>query len=187
MVAAQVQIGRVVTVSLDTGGMEDIINAQQAFEVAIGVHIAATARSETIFEDAAQLAVGVGGRQGVEITACHYGVGAGKDELADGVCLSGTLHEVAMQGDNGALNDFGFAASVAGVGKVAFPFMAVLVDAGGLQVIIEQANGVVSQDDVALHAAIGALRIGYELGIDKRVTTEYGYRKYSLRSVFRGH
>lgn len=77
MVAAQVQIGRVVTVSLDAGRMEYVVDAQQTFEVAVGVHIAATAGAEAVFEDIGQFGIGVGGWQGVEVTACQYGVGAG--------------------------------------------------------------------------------------------------------------
>lgn len=75
MVAAQIQIGRVVTVSLDAGRMEYVVDAQQAFEVAVGVHIAATAGAEAVFEDIGQFGIGVGGWQGVEVTACQYGVG----------------------------------------------------------------------------------------------------------------
>ena len=72
MVAAQVQIGRVVTVSLDAGRMEYVVDAQQAFEVAVGVHIAPTAGAEAVFEDIGQFGIGVGGWQGVEVTACQY-------------------------------------------------------------------------------------------------------------------
>ena len=85
MVATQVQIGRVVTVSLDAGRMEYVVDAQQAFEVAVGVHIAPTAGTEAVFEDIGQFGIGVGGWQGVEVTACEYGVGAGNYQLADAV------------------------------------------------------------------------------------------------------
>ena len=94
MVAAQVQIGRVVTVSLDAGRMEYVVDAQQAFEVAVGVHIAATAGAEAVFEDIGQFGIGVGGWQGVEVTACQYGVGAGNYQLADAVRLFGAFQEV---------------------------------------------------------------------------------------------
>ena len=103
MVAAQVQIGRVVTVSLDAGRMEYVVDAQQAFEVAVGVHIAATAGAEAVFEDIGQFGIGVGGWQGVEVTACQYGVGAGNYQLADAVRLFGAFHEyffVGVQGNN---------------------------------------------------------------------------------------
>lgn len=97
MVAAQVQIGRVVTVSLDAGRMEYVVDAQQTFEVAVGVHIAATAGAEAVFEDIGQFGIGVGGWQGVEVTACQYGVGAGNYQLADAVRLFGAFHEVGVQ------------------------------------------------------------------------------------------
>lgn len=53
MVTAQVQVGRVVAVSPDAGGMENVVDAQQAFEVTVGVHVATAAGSEAIFEDVA--------------------------------------------------------------------------------------------------------------------------------------
>lgn len=164
MVAAQVQIGRVVTVSLDAGRMEYVVDAQQAFEVAVGVHIAPTAGTEAVFEDIGQFGIGVGGWQGVEVTACQYGVGAGNYQLADAVRLFGAFHEVVVQGSDGALHDFCFTTGVVTVGKSAFPFPAVLADAGGLQVVVEQTDGVASQDNVALHATVGALLVGNELG-----------------------
>ena len=112
MVAAQVQIGRVVTVSLDAGRMEYVVDAQQTFEVAVGVHIAPTAGAEAVFEDIGQFGIGVGGWQGVEVTACQYGVGAGNYQLADAVRLFGAFHEVVVQGSDGALHDFCFTTGV---------------------------------------------------------------------------
>lgn len=73
MVAAQVQIGRVVTVSLDAGRMEYVVDAQQTFEVAVGVHIAATAGAEAVFEDIGQFGIGVGGWQ--ELKSPHASTG----------------------------------------------------------------------------------------------------------------
>ena len=183
MVAAQVQIGRVVTVSLDAGRMEYVVDAQQAFEVAVGVHIAPTAGTEAVFEDIGQFGIGVGGWQGVEVTACQYGVGAGNYQLADAVRLFGAFHEVVVQGSDGALHDFCFTTGVVTVGKSAFPFPAVLADAGGLQVVVEQTDGVASQDNVALHATVGALLVGNELGIDERVAAEHGDRKHSADRI----
>lgn len=187
MVAAQVQVGRIVAISPDAGRMENVVDAQQAFEVTVGVHVAAAAGSETIFEDIAQFGISVGRRQGVEVTAGQHGVGTGEGELADGVRLLGTLHEVIVQGGDGALNDFGFAAGVVGVGEAAFPFPAVLADAGGLQVVVEQADGVATQDDVALHATVGALGVGDELRVDERVSAEDGNREHSANRVFGGN
>lgn len=187
MVAAQVQVGRIVAVSPDAGGMENVVNAQQAFEVTVGVHIATAASLEAIFEDVAQFGIGVGGRQGVEVTTGHHGVGAGEGELADGVCLLGALHEIVVQGGDGTLNDFGFAAGVVGVGKATFPSTAVLADAGGLQVVVEQTDGVAPQDDVALHATVGALGVGDELRVGERVAAEHGNGEYSANRIFAGN
>lgn len=107
--------------------------------------------------------------------------------MADGVRLFGTLHEIVVQGGDGALNDFGFAAGVIGVGKAAFPFTAVLADAGGLQVVVEQADGVSPQDDVALHTTVSTLGIGDEAWVDERVTAEHGNGEHSANGVFGGN
>ena len=60
MVAAQIQIGRVIVGAVQLGRMESIVDAQHALGVAVGVHISMSACLETVLEDSGQLAVGVG-------------------------------------------------------------------------------------------------------------------------------
>lgn len=78
-----------------------------------------------------------------------------------------------MQGFRCILYGLRFTACIVG-GKFAFPFFTVLADAGSLQVIVQQADGICIQNDVAQHAAIGAVRVGDETSADKRVAAEYG-------------
>ena len=49
--------------------------------------------------------------------------------------------------------------------------------------VVEQTDGVASQDNVALHATVGALLVGNELGIDERVAAEHGDRKHSADRI----
>ena len=49
--------------------------------------------------------------------------------------------------------------------------------------VVEQTDGVASQDNVALHATVGALLVGNELGSDERVAAEHGDRKYSADRI----
>ena len=60
MVAAQIQIGRVIVGAVQFGRMESIVDAQHVLGVAVGVHISMPACLETVLEDSGQLAVGVG-------------------------------------------------------------------------------------------------------------------------------
>ena len=98
---------------------------------------------------------------------------AGSGELTDAVGLESAFHEVFMQGFRCILYGLRFTACIVG-GKFAFPFFTVLADTGSLQVIVQQADGICIQNDVAQHAAIGAVRVGDETSADKRVAAEYG-------------
>ena len=60
MVAAQIQIGRVIVGAVQFGRMESIVDAQHVLGVAVGVHIAVSARLEAVFEESGEPAVGVG-------------------------------------------------------------------------------------------------------------------------------
>ena len=117
--------------------MKYVVDTQQALEIAVGIHVAVTAGAKTVFEDIGQLGVGVGGWQGVEVTAGQYGVGTGNYQLADAVRLFGAFYEVIMQGSDGTLHDFCFTARIVTVGKTAFPLPTVLIDTGSLQVVVE--------------------------------------------------
>lgn len=71
-------------------------------------------------------------------------------------------------------------------GKLAFPLPAVLADAGGLQVVVEEADGVSAHCHVAHQAAIGTAGIGDEPAVCQRVSAEYGDGKYSPKGIFGG-
>lgn len=53
--------------------------------------------------------------------------------------------------------------------------------------VVKQADGVSSQNDVALHTTVGALDIGNELRIDKRIAAEHGNGEYSTDGIFGGY
>ena len=54
---------------LQTGGVEDVVNTQHAFGIAVGVHVSVSGSAESVFEGFPQMVVGVGGRYRVEVTA----------------------------------------------------------------------------------------------------------------------
>ena len=130
------------------------------------------------------MAIGVGRGQRVEVSAHQYGVRTGDDKADDAVGLGGTLHEVLVQGFRSILYGLRFAAGVVG-SEFAFPLPAVLTDAGGLQVIVQQAEGVCTQNNVARHAAIGASWVGDETYFRKRVAAEYGNGENAANGVVR--
>ena len=93
--------------------------------------------------------------------------------MTDAVGLGGTFHEVFMQGFRRVLYGLGFTAGIVG-GEFAFPFFTVPADAGSLQVVVQQTDGVRTRNDVAQHAAIGAVGVGDEASAGERVAAEYG-------------
>ena len=62
VVAAQIQVWRVVCNTLQAGGVEDVVNTQHAFGIAVGVHVSVSGSAESVFEGFPQMMVGVGGR-----------------------------------------------------------------------------------------------------------------------------
>ena len=62
VVAAQIQVRRVVFDTLQAGGVEDVVNTQHAFGIAVGVHVSVSGSAESVFEGFPQMMVGVGGR-----------------------------------------------------------------------------------------------------------------------------
>ena len=108
----------------------------------------------------------------------------GNGEVTDAVGLGGTLHEVRRAGFRSILYGLRFAAGVVG-SEFAFPLPAVLTDAGSLQVIVQQAEGVCTQNNVARHAAIGASWVGDETSFRKRVAAEYGNGENAANGVVR--
>lgn len=51
VVAAQIQVGRIIIDAPQAGGVEDVVDAQHALGIAVGVHISVSGSTETIFED----------------------------------------------------------------------------------------------------------------------------------------
>ena len=60
VVAAKVEVGREVTHAFQRFGVEQVVDAEHSFAVAIGVHIAVATTLEAVFQQRAETAVGVG-------------------------------------------------------------------------------------------------------------------------------
>ena len=50
MVAAQIQVGRIVTDTFQTGGMEYVVDAQHMLGITVSVHISVSGSPKTVFE-----------------------------------------------------------------------------------------------------------------------------------------
>ena len=183
MVTAKFLRGRVVTHSFQFVGVEDIVDTQHLLAIAVGVHIAVAGSSETVLEEAAEVLVGIGGRQGVEVTADDYRVGAVLGEVADGVGLQGAFHKISMQGFRSIFGCPDFTACIVR-GHFALPFATLLADTRGLQVTVEQTDGIRSCHYIAQYAAIGALRVGDEPFVYQRITAEHRDGKHFAEGVF---
>ena len=59
VVAAQFQVERVVVDTFQCRGVENIVDAQQAFTIAVGVHVTVSGTAETVFQKTGQGMVGV--------------------------------------------------------------------------------------------------------------------------------
>ena len=109
-------------------------------------------------------------------------MGAGDGKVTNAVRLGCTFHEVLVQSFGCILYGLRLATGIIG-GKFAFPFPTVLADTGGLQVVVNKAEGVCTQNDVAHHTAIGAVGIGDEASARKRITAEYRNGKDTMNGV----
>ena len=116
--------------------------------------------------------IGVGGWDGIQVTAENDGMRALADDIAESLRLCSTFGEVFQQGTCGIFHGFHFPFAVIGR-KLLLPFASVLVYAGGLQVVVQEADSVPTDEEVTHQAAVVRIRMGNESLSAERITAEY--------------
>lgn len=153
---------------VERAGTEGIVDTQTDVVVDIGeAEIAPTATQKTIAHGAADLPIGIREGDVVEIADDDDGIGRGIDLGTNTACLL-----VACTAGGRPLTAETVGSLFEGGGMVVVFGKIVVVEAVGLEVVGDKAEGVGTDDDVATGGDIGAGGIADSLLIDKRVLGE---------------
>ena len=152
----------------ERAGAEGIVDTQTDMVVDIGeTEVAPTAAEESIAHSAAYFPIGVRKGYVVEIADDDDGIGRGVYLGADAACLLVACASCGLPLGAETVGGFGEGVGmVFGVGKIA------VVEAVGLEVVGDKAEGIGADDDVATAGYIGAGGIADSLFVDKRVLGE---------------
>lgn len=150
MVAVRI-VGRRTAEAPELVGVEDVIDAEQAQKTSEGVMIAASRRTERIVQTAFHGSVGIGGGQIVEVAADEYGVRRFRYLFSQIIGLAVSLTVVVEHPEE----ELAGGIETERPGFASFHDTAtVFADAGGLEMVTEQAE-----------RTVGQFYIGYDRGV----------------------